>query len=693
MNKRNINKILLSLALMFSLFISGIFQSCTELKAINSDDKDKEKCVCVLSDDELVEVIYDVTSKWDHHYNMNVTIKNVSGTMIDDWEMYFDFNDKIQNIWNARIVENEAGENVVIHNADWNQDINIDESVTFGMTVRYDGEIEFPKECFLTREQSEVDEKNYVVEYSQNGKWDNHVNGSIKITNLGIERIEDWKLDFETSIVVNDIENIWNAKLIDIDDGIDEGSYCQVDNATYNQNIEPGQSIEFGFIAKCDGDIKIEESTLYSMVNVDYEDEDEDETIDLENPYWEPRYNLDDFDTYEEYEEYCNEIGYKPKFGSYARARTKTNSVEPFVKAEIVANVESGKKGKAIQSYLWDNEDQLLTLFRKPRNVEKNKMPNSKQKKANNSVFFSKAVKTKAGYYLTNQEKEASTQMFGFSHGQSFEKFSVGDCKKYMMGAGATDGKNGWSKSVAFIDSELLSESKKIVYGKKTKRITGFKYLVDHSLTKDPQVVRLDAALSSDGKYLVTWMQAKSCNQRIIALLDMSVIKNELYGKRNRNSYSLSSKKLREKALVLVANDSASKLHPNQSFQSIEVSDEYTSKDSKKRKWKIYITSGNEGKRQPLTLTRAVLTKEKDTAKITDFCSVNVKVPHNKQGEKILSETCELEGCHIKGEELQFLMTKSNLDKEEKNKEHKKDNEYKELKVVQYIVGLDKHFK
>ena len=102
---------------------------------------------------------------------------------------------------------------------------------------------------------------------------------------------------------MNDIENIWNAKLIDIDEGIDEGSYCQVDNATYNQNIEPGQSIEFGFIAKCDGDIKIEESTLYSMVNVDYEDEDEDETIDLENPYWEPRYNLDDFDTYEEYEE------------------------------------------------------------------------------------------------------------------------------------------------------------------------------------------------------------------------------------------------------------------------------------------------------------------------------------------------------------------------------------------------------
>lgn len=35
----------------------------------------------------------------------------------------------------------------------------------------------------------------------------------------------------------------------------------------------------------------------YNMVNVECEDEDEDETIELENPYGEPRYNLDDFDT------------------------------------------------------------------------------------------------------------------------------------------------------------------------------------------------------------------------------------------------------------------------------------------------------------------------------------------------------------------------------------------------------------
>lgn len=77
---------------------------------------------------------------------------------------------------------------------------------------------------------------------------------------------------------------------------------------------------------------------------------------------------------------------------------------------------------------------------------------------------------------------------------------------------------------------------------------------------------------------------------------------------------------------------------------------------------------------------------KKRSATITNFCSVNVSIPHNERGVEILSGTCELEGCHIKGEELQFIMTKSNLEDEE-------NNSYKELKVEQYIVGLDKHFK
>lgn len=185
---------------------------------------------------------------------------------------------------------------------------------TFGMSVSYEGEIEFPQMCYLTRDQIDLDEEEYSIKYIQNSKRDGYVNGQIIITNTSDQRIEDWKLDFETESTVEKIDNIWNAKLLGLDEGIEGATYCQVDNATYNQNIEPGKSVEFGFIAKSDKDIKIVASTLYHMVDADYEDEDEEEkeTIDLDNPYWAPKYDLDDFETEEEYEEYCRSIGYCP---------------------------------------------------------------------------------------------------------------------------------------------------------------------------------------------------------------------------------------------------------------------------------------------------------------------------------------------------------------------------------------------
>ena len=138
------NKIL-SIVLMFSLLVSGICQQCVKVKAKESE--------FVMSEDELLEVFYEVTGKWDRHYKMKVTIENISGTVIDDWEVHFDFQDQIEEIWNASIAEKEEGKNVVIRSENGNQDINIDGNVSFEMIVRYDGEIEFPERCYLTKSQ------------------------------------------------------------------------------------------------------------------------------------------------------------------------------------------------------------------------------------------------------------------------------------------------------------------------------------------------------------------------------------------------------------------------------------------------------------------------------------------------------------------------------------------------------------
>lgn len=341
----------------------------------DTEEEDFEDCEeeTELSSDENVEVTYNITSKWDGHYNMDVTLLNISGEVIDDWEICFDFKDKIENIWNAKVIDAEEGESVTIKNDDWNQDIDVNKSVTFGMTVSYQGEIEYPQECYLTRERCEVDETDYSIEFIQHSKWEGHVNGQIIITNTGKHRIEDWKLDVETFETVKEIENIWNAKLL----GIYDEKYLQIDNATYNQNIEPGQSLEFGFIAKCDGDFGIKKSFLYQMDYVKYENgTNVDEMIDPDSEDWEPEYDLDDFDSYEEYVEYLKEIGCYSNSGVSNRSKMKTKEsvfeVMPIQKNEMNINPPNDDKVKALQSYLWD-EGNLLTQFRNTKYKEQSR--------------------------------------------------------------------------------------------------------------------------------------------------------------------------------------------------------------------------------------------------------------------------------------------------------------------------------
>lgn len=132
---------------------SGVVDPDDDLEEEDENAVDEEEDEHIdLSEDESIEVTYHITSKWDRHYNVDVTLRNITGDRIDDWELCFLFEDKIENIWNAKITDQKEGEWVVIRNADWNQDIAADKTVTFGMTVCYDGEIEMPEDFYLTRD-------------------------------------------------------------------------------------------------------------------------------------------------------------------------------------------------------------------------------------------------------------------------------------------------------------------------------------------------------------------------------------------------------------------------------------------------------------------------------------------------------------------------------------------------------------
>lgn len=250
------------------------------------------------AEEKDIAVAFQLTEKWESHYNADITIENISKEKINNWALRFAFDNEIEHIWNGSITSQE--ENVyTVKNAGWNQDIEPGETVTFGITVKYDVDILEPYDYEMPICYTES-EKEYEVTYEQFSKWGNQLNGQVTITNPTDERIEDWKLDFEGNI---GITQIWNGEI----EQEEEGAYT-IGNKGYNQNIEPHSSVSFGFIATCEddgmvlSDYVLYEVTEYDESEIDYEEEE------YYDPYKYPGLEEDDFETEEEYEAYMRKF-------------------------------------------------------------------------------------------------------------------------------------------------------------------------------------------------------------------------------------------------------------------------------------------------------------------------------------------------------------------------------------------------
>lgn len=88
----------------------------------------------------------------------------------------------------------------------------------------------------------------YDVEYEVMAQYGNSYNTNITITNTSDEKIHNWKIAYNT---VDDIENIWNGSSEDSD------GCTVITNAGYNQDIAPGESVNFGFIARKNGELAL----------------------------------------------------------------------------------------------------------------------------------------------------------------------------------------------------------------------------------------------------------------------------------------------------------------------------------------------------------------------------------------------------------------------------------------------------
>ncbi len=106
--------------------------------SLANDVKMEGNCLpmCVYND---FETDAKVTSSWDKHSIVEFTIKNDGTKPIKNWHLTFVSPYKIESIWCASVSESN-GEAYTISNLDWNKDIPVGGSVTFGIIFASDNE-------------------------------------------------------------------------------------------------------------------------------------------------------------------------------------------------------------------------------------------------------------------------------------------------------------------------------------------------------------------------------------------------------------------------------------------------------------------------------------------------------------------------------------------------------------------------
>ncbi len=238
---------------------------------------------------EGYEIIYSVAGRWDNNQNINVTVSNTGEEDICGWAVSLVPGGEIYNIWNARVITCEDGENsagntaeYLIRSENYNGRIPVGGSISFGYQVATDS-VEFPADIKLCAEKVILPEEMYTVSLNIHSDWQTGATGEIVLQNTGENELYFWELVFDTNVC---IDSVWNARL---SENATEGGSCIVKACDDTAVIAPGGEVKIGFGATKNADVQtvIENISLsHTFVNstvTDEEQEDKEENDKEEN--------------------------------------------------------------------------------------------------------------------------------------------------------------------------------------------------------------------------------------------------------------------------------------------------------------------------------------------------------------------------------------------------------------------------
>lgn len=183
-------------------------------------------------------VTYTITNSWNDGYTAEVSIKNTGDKKIHNWNLMFSLDGEITNIWNAKISSKNDEGIYTVEGEEYNPNISPDETVSFGFNAA-SGKAEIPELHFSQSVQMPVEENDFEVDYAVSDDWETGFVGEIGILNKSSRSFKDWCIAFDWD---NEIDNIWNAKIIS-----HEEKHYVISCETYNRSIEAGQRVQFGF--------------------------------------------------------------------------------------------------------------------------------------------------------------------------------------------------------------------------------------------------------------------------------------------------------------------------------------------------------------------------------------------------------------------------------------------------------------
>ncbi|MCL1866139.1 MAG: leucine-rich repeat protein, partial [Oscillospiraceae bacterium] len=182
------------------------------------DDGDDETGTNDGSKEYDYTIDYETVSSWvedgQNKHNILVTINNTGKEKIENWMLAYNFNGKINGIWNASIEKTDFLKLDYIRNNGYNAVIQPGQSTSFGYTLT--GSKGEPNSIVMCQEQiDKFDGFSAVLNVNQDW-YDNGQNGflgEVVLINETDKPIEWWELSFDSNFTVTEISNSWAATL------------------------------------------------------------------------------------------------------------------------------------------------------------------------------------------------------------------------------------------------------------------------------------------------------------------------------------------------------------------------------------------------------------------------------------------------------------------------------------------------